>query len=667
MNRFAPFLYLLIPLGLALGYVGCAETPEQRPDPFAPVAAEGSDPRADAVRAAFLATTDTLSARLDTLWQAVEASNGSPAAAARVQGAFAEARAAYKRIEYMAEYQYPQAAERINGPALPEVEPDDQMRRVRPPEGFQVIEEALFPASHFEALDAEARGRLLSEIAVLRASVERVRQYAKQNAFADRHVWEAMQQEMIRLVSLGLSGFDSPVAQRSLPEAAAALRGMKTALGPYAEDLERKAPGLLDTLRRQMDAAAEALTAPEADFDAFDRLGFLTAHANPISRMLYDAHDALGIEEPPVGTALRATAKTVYDEDAFRPAFFAPARAAEATPAQRELGRMLFYEPALSGSGERSCATCHHPDKAFTDGRARSLPLEASAAEADPHAPLRNAPTLLNASLQGSAAHDLSTKFLEDRITAALTGELEMNGSYEAAAARLGRSPAYVRRVEAAFGPVESNAAFAEHVRTALAAYMRSLNGLSSRFDRYVRGERAALTAAEKRGFNLFMGKALCGTCHFAPLFNGTVPPRFADAEAEVLGVPAAPDTAQATVDPDVGKFALYAIEKDRFAFKTPTVRNAALTAPYMHNGVYQTLAEVVDFYNRGGGAGIGIHLPNQTLPPDPLNLSAQEQADLVAFMEALTDTTGLVTPPAALPALAPDDGVRPVRLGAEE
>lgn len=116
------------------------------------------------------------------------------------------------------------------------------------------------------------------------------------------------------------------------------------------------------------------------------------------------------------------------------------------------------------------------------------------------------------------------------------------------------------------------------------------------------------------------------------------------------MGVPAEPDTAGASVDPDVGKFAVFEGELLKFAFKTPTLRNAALTAPYMHNGVYQTLEEVIDFYNRGGGIGIGITLENQTLPPDSLNLSEQEQQDLVHYLQALTDTTGLTSRPQRIP-----------------
>jgi len=114
------------------------------------------------------------------------------------------------------------------------------------------------------------------------------------------------------------------------------------------------------------------------------------------------------------------------------------------------------------------------------------------------------------------------------------------------------------------------------------------------------------------------MGKAKCGTCHFMPFFNSTVPPHFTHTESEVIGVPTRPDTANAVIDNDLGKYNLFPFDVFKYAFKTTTVRNAALTAPYMHNGVYSDLEQVMDFYNRGGGAGIGIALDNQTLPPRP-------------------------------------------------
>ena len=163
---------------------------------------------------------------------------------------------------------------------------------------------------------------------------------------------------------------------------------------------------------------------------------------------------------------------------------------------------------------------------------------------------------------------------------------------------------------------------------------------MNARFDQYMRGNSKALTTPEKNGFNLFMGKAKCGTCHFMPLFNGLVPPEFVETESEVLGVPKTKDSLHAELDSDLGKFNFTRSVVHKHAFKTPTLRNVELTAPYMHNGVFSTLEEVMDFYNKGGGKGLNIAPDNQTLPFDKLELSKKEISDVIAFMKALTDTS---------------------------
>ena len=134
------------------------------------------------------------------------------------------------------------------------------------------------------------------------------------------------------------------------------------------------------------------------------------------------------------------------------------------------------------------------------------------------------------------------------------------------------------------------------------------------------------------------MGKAACATCHFPPAFNGTVPPKYMETEFENLGVPKNADFDHPILDDDPGQFHPYMVEEKRNFFKTSTVRNVALTGPYMHNGVYESLEEVVQFYNVGGGQGMGLEVPYQTLPPDSLHLTDKEQKALVAFMQSLTD-----------------------------
>jgi cytochrome c peroxidase len=160
----------------------------------------------------------------------------------------------------------------------------------------------------------------------------------------------------------------------------------------------------------------------------------------------------------------------------------------------------------------------------------------------------------------------------------------------------------------------------------------------NSRFDAYMRGDTTAIKASEIRGFNLFAGKAKCATCHFIPLFNGNIPPWFTKSESEIIGVPISVQWSNAIIDNDSGRYKLNRLPEFMFAFKTPTVRNVAESSPYMHNGVYKDLEQVVEFYHKGGGVGLGINLPFQSLPFDSLSLDPSEKGALIAFMQTLTD-----------------------------
>jgi cytochrome c peroxidase len=164
------------------------------------------------------------------------------------------------------------------------------------------------------------------------------------------------------------------------------------------------------------------------------------------------------------------------------------------------------------------------------------------------------------------------------------------------------------------------------------------LNPFKSKFDAYLQGDKTAMNATEIQGFNVFMGKAKCGTCHFMPIFNGNTPPWFSKSESEIIGVPSKAVWQNATIDVDMGRYYVNKIEELKFAFKTPTIRNIEKTAPYMHNGVYKSLDEVVNFYQKGGGVGLGIQIKTQSLPFDSLSLTQDDKLAIIAFMKSLTD-----------------------------
>jgi cytochrome c peroxidase len=150
-----------------------------------------------------------------------------------------------------------------------------------------------------------------------------------------------------------------------------------------------------------------------------------------------------------------------------------------------------------------------------------------------------------------------------------------------------------------------------------------------------VRGDTNAMTAKERRGFTLFMGKGGCGTCHFAPLFSGNTPPLYMSSDVEVIGTPASP-ARPSRLDSDSGRARVDHLALHVRAFKTPSLRNVSATGPYMHNGAFRTLDEVVRFYDAGGGLGAGARIGNQTLSADSLHLTSSERAAIVAFLGSL-------------------------------
>jgi cytochrome c peroxidase len=157
----------------------------------------------------------------------------------------------------------------------------------------------------------------------------------------------------------------------------------------------------------------------------------------------------------------------------------------------------------------------------------------------------------------------------------------------------------------------------------------------------------ANIHASVKNGFNIFMSKAECATCHFAPQFNGVKPP-YVGSEFEVIGVPQ--DKEFKNLSPDKGRYEINPAFETENAFRTGTIRNAAKTKPYMHNGVFGDLNEVIDFYDAGGGAGRGLTVVNQTLSSDSLHLTKEEKSDLLAFMQSLTEDVKFEMPPQKLP-----------------
>ena len=531
-----------------------------------------------------------------------------------IRQAFLQTRRAYKKLEWFTEYYAPTASKELNGAPLPEIEIEET--RVFAPSGLQVIEENVF-----DSITPENRPTLIREVLTFLASLKRTRAYLEQTNFTEAHILDACKQEMYRVMVLGLTGFDTPLAQTGIAEAATTLQSIKQVLSLFGPNEK------LETLCNQ----GIGYLNQHPDFNSFNRMAFITGFVNPITTEITNWQRKLKIEPLKNALALNPTAPTLFAEHAINPDYFAGSPEARITPEKVKLGKLLFFNPVVSGS-TRSCASCHRPELAFTDGLPKSAAITAGKSVQ------RNAPTLLYAGLQTAQFYDMRSPSLENQAMDVLANQDEMHASAEEVADWLNKSTEYNQKFKTAFPDLKTEIQ-PRHVLTALASYIRSLTPFNSRFDKYMRGDQSQLSPIEITGFNLFMGKAKCGTCHFMPVFNGTAPPSFSNTEAEVLGVPQNATSTNPVIDSDPGRYTHNKIEELKFAFKTPGLRNISLTAPYMHNGAFKTLDEVIDFYDSGGGIGLGLGVPTQTLPSDKLKLSYSEKKALQAFLLTLSDS----------------------------
>lgn len=544
-----------------------------------------------------------------------------------MQQQFLKTRAAYKQMETIVEYYFDFYAIKLNGPPIPFFEEDEGDMPEQEPFGMQVIEEMIF--SDFSKADKKQVAFQADEL--VRYAIE-LPTINESFAFNDENIFDAFMEELYRITALGITGFDSQTAVNSLQECRAALGGLQQYLGIYKSAFTEKLPGQFIRLENLL-RNAQLYLGRNTSFNSFDRMHFILNYLDPVTKIVGKYKQACEFGDNKGGPYYAAIRKnnSLFAPDAFNAFRFLDDYSA--SPEKIEMGRKLFFDTQLSSNRQRSCASCHQPGKAFTDGLKTSVAL-------DGHSSLpRNAPTIWNAALQRNLFYDSRSRTLEDQVMQVLNNTKEMHGSAQKVSEQIIQQPAYRYIYQQAFpNAVEADAAV--NICNAIACYERTLIALNSKFDKHIRGN-PSLSKNEIRGFNLFMGKAKCGTCHFMPLFSGAKPPRYFYMESEVIGVPFDLNKKNATLDVDSGRYLATGYPIHMFSFKTTGLRNVALTAPYMHNGVFNTLEEVIDFYNEGGGKGLYIAPKNQSLPFDKLNLTASEKKDIISFLKALTDTAG--------------------------
>ncbi|WP_294199331.1 cytochrome c peroxidase [uncultured Chryseobacterium sp.] len=535
---------------------------------------------------------------------------------AKLQKKFEELRTTYKKMEWAVEYFLPQTARFINGPALPEIEMQEHTEIE--PEGLQVLEEMLYP------YDPENRDEVVRMLKNLTNKSNTIKVNFQAITISRDQVFDALRQETFRISSLGIAGFDTPVSGTFLREIPYALNALKTTLQQIAT--EKSKDKALAGIIMEIEASITYLK-KNTDKNTFDYINFIPEHLNKITSLMIDFQKQEDIPAIEVTSALNKNVRTFYSKNAFNPNAFVPGKQFEISPEKVKLGKQLFNDNILSDNNSRSCATCHIAEKAFTDGREKSMSLTDSPLQ-------RNTPSLNYSAFQHGQFWDMRKDDLEGQSSAVITNKEEMHGDLSKIIAKINADPKY----RTAFATIyKGKNAEIWQLQNVLASYVRSLASFNSDFDHYMKGNKNALTESQKKGFNLFMGKAQCAICHFLPLFNGTVPPNYTKTEQEVLGIAENSSNRTADKDPGRGKFH-ETVAFLQHSFKTPTLRNIGKTGPYMHNGGYKTLQEVMEFYNKGGGKGFGLRTENQTLSDAPLNLSEKEMSEIIDFLNALSD-----------------------------
>jgi cytochrome c peroxidase len=542
-----------------------------------------------------------------------------------LQQSLKETRNSFKEIEFYVAYHYPEFTKtHLNAAPLFHIEAAGTTAYTLPPEGLQVLDELIFSD---EAKEKKEEIKTITDF-LYNSYASFYLSSVKNGLSKGNNKTLPLRIELIRIYSLGVTGFDTPGSLNISEETSHAFLGMKKYINddPYFKNYNiQKANSILTE-------GIEYLS-KNTDFETFDRIEFYKKYIQPLYEEFgnWDGRR----DDLKEFSGWNVSNKNFFSSDFLNPYFYTLLKQNEDNEELKKLGKEIFYDQNLSDNGKMSCATCHLPENAFTDLKTKSQ------SNVEGKTVLRNSPSLYNAVFAKRFFYDLRAFYLEQQAEHVIYNENEFNTSYESIIKKLKTKKEYKKAFKAAFKNGEVNK---ENFSKALSSYVASLYSYESDFDKFMRNEKE-ISSDAKKGFNLFMGKANCATCHFAPNFSGLVPPFFNENESEVLGITKKPiDQKPLELDADKGRINSPVKKENSWiyenSFKTVTVRNIALTKPYFHNGAFNTLEEVLDFYNEGGGEGLGLKMKNQTLAPDKLNLTQTEMKQIIVFLNSLTDVS---------------------------
>lgn len=536
-----------------------------------------------------------------------------------LQKIYLNCRKAYKKVEFQLAFQFPEyVSSKINGAPLLHIEKENSRPILANPEGLQVLDELIFSKE-----SAENKNEIANLAIRLNNTYQNIYRKVSIEPLNSADAILAIRIQLIRIFTLGITGFDTPGSVNAIDDSCHSLIGIKNYIENNSDLMPEKDKNLILIKIENTIAFLK-----QSNFENLDRLTLVKDHLDPIYAELlpFQKNQTLKFT-----TSWNPNSTSLFDSEFLNPYQFTNLKKEEDSDELRSLGKSLFFDSMLSHDNKMNCATCHQPEKGFADGIPKSVSNKNGITV------FRNSPTLLNSAYADRYFYDLRAYTLEQQVEHVIFNNLEFNTTYTEILNKLNTNTTYSKKFKNIF---KKKTITREDFTKALASYVLSLKSFNSSFDKYVRGETSKIETSVANGFNLFTGKANCATCHFSPTFSGLVPPLYIENESEILGVFSNPTSKE--LDEDEGRYnngILY--EKSWIfekSFKTVTVRNANETAPYFHNGTYATLDDVLEFYNQGGGEGMGISTRNQTLGSDKLNLTTEEKNDIIAFIKSLSD-----------------------------
>ena len=438
---------------------------------------------------------------------------------------------------------------------------------------------------------------------------------------------------LLNLASIYTTGFECPDTVNVIPELRFMLAQTKELYAVYNQSFP--ANPLSDKYLKLFDATIQFVNKSSNNYSHFNHFEFIRDYVNPLFILNqqfiinYSVFSSSNLDY-----ALNKTANSIFDKNLYNgqntKGIFLRVNDETSLQLINDLGKKLFFDPILSVNNERSCASCHKPNEYFTDTAvATSLQLN------NKDVLSRNTPSLINVQFNHLSMLDGKFYTLQHQGKAVITNPIEMGSDEVEVVKKVLNVPEYKKGFKKLlkYTPQEKEVTL-EHLVSAISFFYGKFGNGYAPFDDAM-NKKGTVSQDVIKGFNLFMSKAQCATCHFVPQFNGVKPP-FIGSEFEVLGTPQ--DAHYKALSPDKGRYEINPAPETMNAFRTGSLRNIEHTKPYMHNGVFKTLEEVVEFYNGGGGAGRGLKVDNLTLSADSLKLHVNEKQHLIQFMKALSE-----------------------------